>query len=122
MGSRIWPAMTQKKVQMPKPKLKTPHVDVCGWVGRVDIVPLTPAINTFPHESRQTSGNHERCQPRSLFRSVSHWGLNMEQEQCACSQALLNVDAWVYLFLDRKQKIHMVRLPKTPSSLPEKQG
>lgn len=78
-----------------KPKLKTPHVDVCGCVGRGDIVPLTPAINTFPHESRQTSGNHERCQPRSLFRSVSHWGLNMEHEQCACSRELLNVDACV---------------------------
>lgn len=36
-----------------KPKLKTPHVDVCGWVGRGDIVPLTPAINAFPHESHQ---------------------------------------------------------------------
>lgn len=67
-----------------------------GWAGGGgDIVPLTPALKPFPRECHQTSGNHKRCQPRSLFRSVSRRGLNMEHEQCACSRALLDVDAHV---------------------------
>lgn len=65
-----------------------------GWAEGY-FVSLTPALNHFPHECHQTKGNHECCQPYSLFRSVSRRGLNMEHKEYAGSQALLKVDACV---------------------------